>query len=81
MNMSPGVAGDLQNFDEKTEVIAFPRWQVDIETMVDGALLSLLHPGFGWLSFAIAGDSLIGLRDALSQVIEDMRDNPRGRIN
>ncbi|WP_124645706.1 hypothetical protein [Burkholderia ubonensis] len=71
LNMLPEVSLDWPVASQNTESIAFPRWKVDFEAMSDGALLHILHPGFGWLAFTIAGDCLVELRDALSEVISD----------
>lgn len=71
LNMLPEISEKIPLSSRPIESVAFPKWHVDIEAMTDGALLHLLHPGFGWLAFTIAGNCLTELRDALSAVVDE----------
>jgi hypothetical protein len=74
LNMAPQIDVALPDLNQKLESVAFPPWQVSLETMTDGILLHLLHPGFGWLGFVINGADLIALRDTISEAITEIQD-------
>lgn len=73
LNMVPEIDSAPPDLNQKLESVAFPPWQVSLETMTDGALLHLRHPGFGWLGFVFNGTDLVDLRDILSEVIDEIQ--------
>ncbi|MEM5373241.1 hypothetical protein V4C53_45860 [Paraburkholderia azotifigens] len=81
LNMLPEIDTAPPDLNQKLESVAFPPWQISLETMTDGILLHLRHPGFGWLAFVINGDDLISLRDTISDAIAEIQDQPARSAN
>ncbi|MFT0174417.1 hypothetical protein [Paraburkholderia mimosarum] len=77
LNIVPEIDTTPPDLTQKLDPIAFPLWQVSWETMSDGALLHVRHPGYGWLGFVFNGTDLIDLRDILSDVIDEVQKTPR----
>ncbi|MGF6472250.1 hypothetical protein [Paraburkholderia youngii] len=81
LNMVPQIDTAPPDLNQKLESVAFPPWQISLETMTDGILLHLRHPGFGWQGFVINGDDLIAMRDTISDAIAEIQDQPAHPAN
>lgn len=78
--MSPPVRTEDPKFGDEVEALTDPRWWINADSFIGGALLQIRHPGFGWLGFALPLQSLRDLHalsgNALQTVEAEAKKSP-----
>lgn len=64
---------------EPVEAQIDPRWWIAPEAFVDGVLLQIRHPRFGWLAFALPLQSVRELHGSLGNLLELAERETQGR--